>query len=64
MIDLLGADLSLAIKLLKEAEADYEVLTTTSPFGAPLDGIERVVRQEIQYGVYRLTVCKVPDSFR
>jgi collagenase-like PrtC family protease len=64
MIDLLGADLPLAIKLLQAAGADYEVLTTTSPFGAPLDGIERVVRQEIRDGVYRLTVCKVPDSFR
>jgi len=64
MIDLLGADLSLAINLLKEAEADYEILTTTSPFGVALDGIDRVIRQEVKDGIHRLTVCKVPDSFR
>ena len=64
MIDLLGTDLTIAIKLLQEAEAEYEILMTKTPFGDPPDGIEKVIRQEIRDGIYRLTVCRVPDSFR
>lgn len=64
MIDLLGLSEDKAIRLLEGRGLSWETEVTAPP-RKPLDeGYLRVIKQEITEGIYRLTLCKVPDDFR
>ncbi len=64
MIDLLGHREEKATGLLAAQGLPW-VTEVTAPPRKPLDeGYFRVIKQEFTEGIYRLTLCKVPDYFR
>jgi len=64
MIDLLGLREDKAIRLLEARGLSWETEVTAPP-RKPLDeGYLRVIKLELTEGIYRLTLCKVPDDFR
>jgi hypothetical protein len=64
MNDLIGMELEEAKALLLERGIHPEVLET-APYPKDItEGTYRVIKQEILADVYRLIVCRIPDSFR
>ncbi len=64
MIDLLGLDAEKAIELLSGRGLSWITEVSEPPTKQLNDGYLKVIKQEFAEGEYRLTLCKVPDSFR
>lgn len=64
MIDLLGTDFEEAEEILKAKGLIWTVSVSEPPNKKINNGCLKVIKQEIQEGSYRLTLCKVPDDYR
>ncbi|MFA5635053.1 MAG: hypothetical protein WC977_04020 [Anaerovoracaceae bacterium] len=64
MIDLLGLSEEKATEILSAQGLPWMTEVTAPPRKPLDDGYFRVVKQELIGGIYRLTLCKVPDHFR
>ena len=62
--DVLGMDLSDAITRMKENGQNVSVRITKPDRGDPVEGYDRVIKQEQAADGWVLTVCKVPDAYR
>lgn len=62
--DVLGMDLADAEAWLKDRGETVQILVTKPDRGAPEDGYDKVIKQEISENGWILTVCKVPDAYR
>jgi len=57
-------DLSDAIARMKEKGQNVSVRITKPDRGDPVEGYDRVIRQEEEAEGWILTVCRVPDAYR
>lgn len=62
--DVLGMDLADAVSLMEKNGLQVQVRRTKPDRGEPVDGYEKVIKQESAEEGWILTACKVPDAYR
>lgn len=62
--DVLGMDLTDAVSLMERNGQTVSVRHTKPDRGEPVEGFDKVVKQEPAGDGWVLTACKVPDAYR
>lgn len=60
MIDVLGLKLDMALKRLNEEGIPFEVVETFPRSRNQISGELRVIKQTVEQGIIKITICQVP----